>query len=389
MGRPVSDYIDAAQASISFDHYAEAWSSIQGQSTINTPGYVGFTFRQPYGVAAAIIPWNIPLQAFVNKVAPALIARNTVVIKSSEKAPLTSARVAELVIEASFPPGILNILSGHGVPSGAVLAKHIDVRVLSFTRSGPTGRLIQVLAAQSNLKKVILKLSGKSPAIIFEDADIDKAARATTRSIQINSGQVCIANSRIYVQESIATKFLAAFKEKLRAVRPGDPTDQEVNHGPQADQRQYETVLSYVEKGKSTGSLALGGKGRLAETGGFFVEPTVFTDTPEDAAIMKEEIFGPVVNINTIKDEEEVLNKANDTKFGLYAAVFTRDINRAMRVAKALHSGYMGVNCTSPTLLEDLPFGGYKISGQGREGWLHSLDNFLETKTVLVKVDDA
>ncbi|KAM0259189.1 hypothetical protein ACHAPA_010865 [Fusarium lateritium] len=389
MGRPVRDYIDAMQASISFDHYAEAWPSIQGQSSLNHPGYVGFTFRQPYGVAAAIIPWNVPLQAFVNKVAPALITGNTVVVKSREKAPLTSARVAELVIEAGFPAGVLNILSGHGLPSGAVLAKHVDVRVLSFTGSGPTGRLIQVMAAQTNLKKVILELGGKSPAIVFEDADIEKAVNATARSIQINSGQVCMANSRIYVQKNIANKFLVTFNEKLAKANLGNPTDPAVDHGPQADERQYQTVLSYIEKGKKTGSLLRGGNGMLDVMGGYFIEPTVFTDTPEDAAIMKEEIFGPVVNINTFQDEEEVIGKANDTEFGLYAAVFTKDISRTMRIAKALQSGFVAVNCSSPTLAEDLPFGGYKVSGQGREGWLHSMNEFLETKTVFVKVEDS
>ncbi|KAF7555994.1 hypothetical protein G7Z17_g1712 [Cylindrodendrum hubeiense] len=386
-GRPISGYIDGIAAASHFEHYAEAWPSIQGQASLNTPGYVTMTLRQPYGVAAAIIPWNVPLLFFAGKAAPALITGNTVVVKSSEKAPLAAAKVGELIIKAGFPPGVFSVISGHGLPSGAALAKHMDVRVLTFTGSGRTGRSIQEVAARTNLKKVILELGGKSPAIVFEDADIEKAAEETMHSIQWNSGQVCMANSRIYVQESIATAFIEAFKRKFASARSGDPTIGETNHGPQADQTQYQFVLSYIEEGKKSGSLALGGEGNLQSTGGYFIQPTIFVETPENARIMKEEVFGPVVNINVIKTEEEAIQKANDTEFGLYAAVYTKNIDRALRVAKALNSGYVGVNCTSPQTAKDLPFGGYNMSGQGREGWLHSMDNFLETKSVMMKVE--
>ncbi|KAH7002492.1 aldehyde dehydrogenase [Ilyonectria destructans] len=386
-GRPISGYFDGPAAAGHFEHYAEAWPSIQGQASLNTPGYVTMTLRQPYGVAAAIIPWNVPLLFFAGKTAPALITGNTVVLKSSEKAPLAAAKVGELIIKAGFPPGVFNVISGHGLPSGAALAKHMDVRVLSFTGSGRTGRSIQEVAARTNLKKVILELGGKSPAIIFDDADIEKAAEETMHSIQWNSGQVCMANSRIYVQEGIATTFLESFKRKFATARAGDPTSKDTNHGPQADETQYKFVLSYIEEGKKSGSIALGGGGNLQSTGGYFIEPTIFVETPENARIMKEEVFGPVVNINVIKTEDEAIEKANDTDFGLYAAVYTKNIDRAMRVAKALNSGYVGINCTSPQTAKDLPFGGYKLSGQGREGWLHSMDNFLETKSVMMKVE--
>lgn len=387
MGRPVGQYFDAFASAGNFDHYAEAWPHIQGQSSLNTPGYVTLTWRQPVGVVAAIIPWNVPLLFLSSKSAPALIAGNTVVLKSSEKAPLTSARVAELVIEAGFPPGVFNILSGHGLPSGAVLARHMDVRALSFTGSGRTGRLIQEMAAQTNLKKVTLELGGKSPALIFADADMDKAVEETVNSIQWNSGQVCMANSRIYVEASAAPAFKEAFARRFQAVTAGNPLDKSVNHGPQADEVQYKSVLAYIEEGKvSGGQLTLGGNGTVDKTGGFFVEPTVFVDTPETARIVKEEIFGPVVLINTFASEEEAVTRANDTEYGLYASVYTKDVDRALRIAKALESGYVGVNCTSPATGRDLPFGGYKMSGQGREGWLHSLDHFLETKSVIIKV---
>ncbi|KAF5008140.1 hypothetical protein FDECE_5576 [Fusarium decemcellulare] len=386
MGRPLAEFFEGFAAASTYEHYAEAWGNIQGQSSLNTPGYVTMTFRQPYGVVAAIIPWNAPLLFFATKTAPALITGNTVVVKSSEKAPLAAAKVAELVNEAGFPPGVFNIISGHGKPSGARLAEHMDVRALSFTGSGRTGRLIQEVAARTNLKKVILELGGKSPVIVFDDADLDQAANDTMHSIQWNSGQVCMANSRVYVQDTIADRFVEACKQKLASVKAGDPTKDGVNHGPQADKIQYNNVLSYIEEGKKSGTLALGGKGTLDSTGGFFVEPTIFLNTPENSKIMKEEVFGPVVNINIIKTEEEAIQKANDTEYGLYAAVYTKDLDRAMRVSKELNSGYVGVNCTSPQTARDLPFGGYKMSGQGREGWLHSMDNFLETKSVMMKI---
>lgn len=387
MGKPVTAYFDGPIAVEDFKHYSEAWSQIQGTTSLNTPGHIALTFRQPVGVVAAIIPWNFPLVFFASKSAPALIAGNTVVLKTSEKAPLASARVAELVNEAGFPPGVFNIIHGHGMPSGAVLSSHMDVRVLSFTGSGRTGRLIQVAAAQSNLKKVVLELGGKSPAIIFADADIDKAVTETSDSIGLNAGQVCMANSRVYVEKSVAPKFTEAFQKRFGGLKAGDPTEKGTTHGPQADDVQYKNVLAFIEEGmKAGGKLSLGGKGNLESKNGYFIEPTVFLDSPEDSKIMKEEVFGPVVNINTFETEEEVIKAANDSEFGLYASVYTKDLDRAMRVAKALESGYVGVNTTSPNTTPDTPFGGYKASGQGREGWLHSLDNFLETKTVLVQL---
>jgi aldehyde dehydrogenase (NAD+) len=388
MGRPVTGYFEGFAAAGHYDHYAEAWPMVQGQASLHTPGYLTMTLRQPYGVVAAIVPWNVPLLFVASKSAPALITGNTVVLKSSEKAPLAAARFAELVAEAGFPPGVFNIISGHGMPSGAALSRHMDVRALSFTGSGRTGRLIQEAAARSNLKKVVLELGGKSPAIIFDDADIVKAVKETAHSIQWNSGQVCMANSRIYVHKNVAGRYVEEFKKAFAAVTAGDPLRTEVDHGPQADEIQYKNVMTYIEEGKKAGSLSLGGNGQLDTLQGYFVEPTVFLDTPEDARVMKEEIFGPVAHINTFETEEEAIRWANDTEFGLYAAVYTKDIDRAIRIAKALDSGYVGVNCTSPATARDLPFGGYKSSGQGREGWLHSMENFVETKSVIIKVEN-
>jgi aldehyde dehydrogenase (NAD+) len=298
-----------------------------------------------------------------------------------------SAKIATLVEKAGFPPGVFNIISGHGHISGNVLSHHMDIRVISFTGSGRTGRLIQQASAKSNLKNVVLELGGKSPAIIFPDANLERAVKETKYSAQWNSGQVCMANSRIYVHESIAPKFIELFQKSFAEVKIGDPLLPSTNHGPQADAIQYKQVQAYIEEGKKTGKMVLGPEPSEHESG-FFVQPTIFLETPEDSKIMKEEIFGPVVNINTFKDEDEVVAKANDTEYGLYAAVYTKDVSRALRMAKKLDSGSVGVNCTSPTGAPDMPFGGYKASGVGREGWTVSMDNYLEVKTVLIRVDE-
>ncbi|KAK3504117.1 aldehyde dehydrogenase domain-containing protein [Neurospora crassa] len=388
MGVPVNHFFHAEFGADELDYFAEAWPHIQGQSSVNTPGYVTMTLRQPFGVVACIIPWNAPLYFFATKAAAALITGNTVVLKSSEKAPLAVAYAAELVVKAGFPPGVFNVLSGHGLPSGRCLARHMDVRAISFTGSSRTGKLIQEEAAKTNLKSVTLELGGKSPAIIFDDANIEQALTDTMSSILLNAGQVCIANSRLYVQKSVAPKFIEAFTKRMATIRGGNPLDPQTQMGPQADEVQYKNILSYIEEGKKSSKLAVGGKGQLDERKGYFVEPTVFLDTPEDAKIMKEEIFGPVLNINTFETEEEVVAKANDTEYGLWAAVFTNDLSRAMRMAKALESGYVSINCSSPSIGRDLPFGGYKGSGQGREGRLYSMNHFLEIKSVIIKLDE-
>ncbi|KAL1846110.1 hypothetical protein Plec18167_003399 [Paecilomyces lecythidis] len=381
-GKPVSAFIDGIAAESNFQHFAEAGYQVQGSSSLNTYNHLNITVKQPFGVVACIIPWNAPCIFFSNKVAPALAAGNTVVLKSSEKAPLTSICLARLAAEAGFPPGVLNIITGFGKPSGSTLSAHMDVRCISFTGSYSTGKKIQEAAAASNMKNVILELGGKSPAIIFPDADLEDAAAATQSSVQFLSGQMCMANSRIYVHESIADKFLALFKEKFGAARLGDPLDRTTTHGPQVDSIQYDRVKSYLEIGQRDGIMTLGGDAK----DGFYIKPTVFENVPEDSRITKEEVFGPVVVINTFKTESEVISKANDTEFGLYASVFTKNIDRAIRVSKLLEAGTVGVNCTSPTTAKDMPFGGFKGSGIGREGYRISLENYVETKSILIRV---
>ncbi|KAJ5929167.1 hypothetical protein N7454_007015 [Penicillium verhagenii] len=380
-GRPVSIFPDAGLAADYFRYYADYAWTVQGTASTNTPGTFKMTVKEPFGVVGLIIPWNFPLVNFAGKVAPAIAAGNTVVLKSSEKAPLTSLYMAKLIQEAGFPPGVINIISGHGAPAGSALTEHMKVRAISFTGSSLTGQKIHAAAAKSNMKSVHTELGGKSPAIVFEDADLQSAAGQTMFGIQFNSGQVCVANSRIYVHESIKEKFTESFKAMFASVKMGDPLDPATQHGPQIDYLQYNRVKEYLGLGEKEGKLTMGGDAK----DGFFVNPTVFEDLSEDSRVMKEEIFGPVVAIQTFKTEEEVIKKANDTEFGLYASVFTKDLDRAIRLSKALQAGTVGVNCTAPTGAKDAAFGGYKMSGTGREGLLYSIENFLQTKTIVIK----
>lgn len=269
---------------------------------------------------------------------------------------------------------------------------HMKIRVISSTGSTRTGRAIQIASSQSNLKKVVFELGGKGPALIFDDADIEEAVKGTEFSIYFNSGQTCMANSRIYVQESIKDKFQEAFLKQASKRVLRDPTQKAVNHGPVADKVQYEAVLKYIEIGKKaveggSGSIALGGEQKVAEASeSLMVHPVIFNDQPEDSQIMKEEMFGLMVVINTFRTEEGVIAKANDTEFGLYAALYTNDLQRALRVSKKLESGMISVNCASLTGSWDLPFGGYNGSGTGRESLLESMDHFLEHKSIYFKV---
>lgn len=297
-------------------------------------------------------------------------------------------KVSQWIEKCGFPPGVINVISGHGGISGQALSEHMKVRALSFTGSTKTGRAIAIAAAKSNLKKVVFELGGKSPSLVFEDADVEQAARETELSINYNSGQTCFANSRIYVHESIKDKFIDAFTKMAKARKLGDPTNPGTNHGPQADTIQHDTVQRYIALGKEEAGVTIdtGAGVTSIDTSARHIHPVIFTDVPEDSNLTKEEIFGPVVIINTFETETEAIAKANDTEFGLYASLYTKDLERALRVAKKLESGMLGVNCTSPTNCWDLPFGGWKGSGTGRESLLESLEHYLEVKSVYVRV---
>lgn len=310
-------------------------------------------------------------------------------VKTSEKAPLSTHRVAQLLAQAGFPRGVINVVHGHGAGgAGEAIAAHMGIRALSFTGSVRTGRAIQRAAARSNFKHLVFELGGKSPAVVFADADIGRAAVETAYSALWHSGQTCMASSRVLVQEEVVGRFVKAFGEAAARRKMGDPTVSGTDQGPQADRAQFETVRRYVEDGEKSGGDSLAWeRGLPAEHGEFFVSPTIFLDQPEGAKVLKEEIFGPVVCINKFKTEEEALRLANDTEYGLYASIYTKDIDRAMRFAKGFESGMVGVNCTSPTGAFDMPFGGYKQSGVGRESLLLSLEDWTEQKSVYIKVD--
>lgn len=296
------------------------------------------------GVCGQIIPWNFPLLMLSWKIGPALATGNTVVMKSAEQTPLSALVFAELVKEAGFPPGVFNLVSGFGKVAGAAIAEHMDVDKIAFTGSTGVGRSIMKAAAASNLKKVTLELGGKSPNVVFDDADIESAIEWVNFGIYFNHGQCCCAGTRIYVQEGVYDKFLEAFKKRAASNTVGDPFHEKTFQGPQISQVQYDRIMGYIDSGKKAGATVETGGERHGDKG-YFIQPTIFSDVKPDMDIMREEIFGPVCAIAKFKDEEEVLALANDSSYGLAAAVHTKDVTRAIRVSNALQAGTVWVNC--------------------------------------------
>ncbi|CAG8214274.1 unnamed protein product [Penicillium olsonii] len=385
MGKPVANYVDHIIGTSILRYYAGKGHDIRGFTSLTTDTHLNMTLKQPYGVTAAIIPWNVSLIMLCMKIGPSLIAGNTLVLKSSEKSPLTSLLFARLAKQAGLPAGVLNILSGLGLPCGDSLARHMDVRKISFTGSARTGMLVQRAAAESNLKDCTLELGGKSPLVVLEDSDLEKAAQAAAFSIMFNSGQICMASTRVYVQRPVADQFLTLYKEKILQVRGrvGDPLDPQTTSGPVADRQQFNSIKSFLGEAKKQGcSFSLGDV--PLEQRGCFVDPVIIWDPPKNSDIVKKEVFGPVVCVIPFDSEDEAIEQANDSDFGLYASVFTRDINRAIRFAKEFEAGTIGINTTSPYHCENLPIGGMKSSGTGRELGLEGLDIWTETKSVFM-----
>lgn len=368
-------------------YFAGKAADVHGESSLHTPGFLNLTLRQPYGVCGAIIPWNVPVTAAIVKFGPALMAGNTMVLKTSEKAPLAVIRLAKLVQEAGFPPGVINILNGMGPVCGAAIASHMEIRKIAFTGSTRTGKAIKKAAATSNLKKVTLELGGKSPLIIFADADMDKAVTAAAGAILNLSGQTCVATSRVYVEESISDEFTKRLVKEIetKGANPSgnNPLSPTTVRGPQADKVQFDTIMKFLDEAKEQKLQILTGGGRDG-TVGYFVQPTIILNPANDARVIKEEIFGPVQCVNTFTSEEEVLKIANDTEYGLFASVFTKDMARAIRVSKKYESGMVGVNIAVGFAALDLPFGGWKGSGDGRELGTHSIESWTEIKTVII-----
>ncbi|KAI2638356.1 aldehyde dehydrogenase [Xylaria nigripes] len=367
-----------------FRYYAGWCDKFAGESYPQDDGFLKIVRNEPLGITAGIVPWNWPLASATLKAAAALSTGNCIIIKPSEKTPFAALALGTLIKEAGFPPGVFQILPGDG-SIGALLASHMKVRMVSFTGSTITGRKIQEMAARSNLKRVTLELGGKNPAVVFDDANLENAISWCVNSICINTGQACFAASRVYVQEGIYDRFLQGYKRAMeeRGNAAGDPDESETLMGPVVDKLQFNRVMGFLERGRTQGTLLTGGS-RIGDKG-FFVQPTIFTDVPEDAEICKREIFGPVAIVNKFKTEEEIIAKANDSSYGLMAGVFTQDINRAMRLASDIDSGMVGVNCVSLSLLA-APFGGTKESGIGRENAIHSLRAYTEPKTILINM---
>ncbi|OAL37358.1 hypothetical protein AYO20_03207 [Fonsecaea nubica] len=348
-------------------------------------GFVKLVRHEPLGVCVGICPFNGPVSTMILKVGPALATGNVIIIKPSEKTPLGPLAIAPLFKLAGIPDGVVQVLTGPG-STGALLAAHMRVRKVSFTGSVPTGKKIQILAAESNLKRVTLELGGKSPAVVFGDANIDNAVTWTSNGILTRTGQMCVAASRVYVQKSVAEEFTQKYVQRLKdAVKDfGDPQDPDVSYGPLVDDIAFTRVKKMIERGKDEARLVVGGN-TLSNTG-CFIEPTVFVDPKPDAQVLREEVFGPVAVVQTFETEDEVVNLANDTEYGLMAGVFTTDINRALRVSAKIDSGVVGINCVSVMNLQ-VPFGGKKASGIGREFGSYVLRAYTEPKTIIINMN--
>ncbi|KAF2084476.1 aldehyde dehydrogenase-like protein [Saccharata proteae CBS 121410] len=388
-GKPYSVALneDLAEVTGTLKYYAGYADKLHGQVIDTTPAKLAYTIREPIGVCGQIIPWNYPLGMAAWKLGPALACGNTVVMKAAEQTPLSILYFANLIKEAGFPPGVVNILNGHGRKAGAAIATHMDIDKIAFTGSTATGREIMKMAA-INMKNITLETGGKSPLLVFDDADLTQAVKWAHIGIMSNMGQICSATSRILVQEGVYDAFVEAFKEEVKTTsKVGDPFHDATFQGPQVTKAQYERVLSYIEHGKSEGAtLVSGGVPHKDVNGkGFFIEPTIFTGVQDHMKIFKEEVFGPFVVISSFKTEEEALERANDTTYGLGSAVFTKDITKAHRVARHIEAGMVWINSSNDSDFR-IPFGGVKQSGIGRELGEAGLESYSHKKAVHVNL---
>ncbi|KIJ48530.1 hypothetical protein M422DRAFT_226046 [Sphaerobolus stellatus SS14] len=363
--------------------YYGGWADKNHGKVIEThDDKLGYTRHEPFGVVGQIIPWNFPLLMFAWKIGPALATGNTVVIKPSELTPLSALRCTELAIQAGIPPGVINVVNGYGPTVGQAIASHPKIEKVAFTGSTLVGREIMRQAALSNLKNVTLELGGKSPNVIFDDANLEDAIEWAVHGVYFNHGQTCCAGTRIYVQASIFDKFQEKFVARIKAIQLGDPLKAGTKQGPQVSQTQFDRIMGYIEDGKKAGATAIIG-GKRHGTEGYFIEPTIFTNTKPDMRIVREEIFGPVGVLVKFEDEDDIVHIANDTMYGLAAAVFSQNINRALSVAHRLKAGTVWVNCCNQ-IHPQLSFGGFKQSGIGRELGEYALANYTSVKTIHV-----
>ncbi len=390
MGKPIkyARAVDVNSAAQCLRWYGEAVDKIYDQIAPTARTALALITREPVGVVGVIVPWNYPMLMAAWKIAPALAAGNSVVLKPSEKSPLSALRMAELALQAGIPPGVFNVVTGYGAEAGAALARHMDVDCIAFTGSTRVGQQIHAMAGQSNLKRAWTELGGKSPNIVFADCpDLDKAVETALGSIFFNQGESCNAPSRLLLQDSIKAPFLEKALALLPRYAPGNPLDKATVMGAIVDQAQMQTVLRYIDIGQSEGATLLaGGQQVRQETGGYYVEPTIFDNVRNDMTIAREEIFGPVLSVLSFTDAADAVRQANQSIYGLQAAVWTQDLNKALGVARALRAGTVHVNQYDEDDIT-VPFGGFKQSGVGRDKSLHAFDKYTETKTTWIRID--
>ena len=389
-GKPIfeSRQVDLPMAAEVFRYYAGWATKIHGETVPVRGPFLNYTLREPVGVVAAIVPWNFPLLLASWKVAPALATGNTVVLKPSPWTSLTALRLAEISQEAGLPDGVLNVITGSGPEIGQALVRHPQVAKIAFTGSTRTGQEIAREAA-GTLKRVTLELGGKSPNIVLADADLEGAIRGATIGIFYGKGEVCAAGSRLFVEKKIHDDFMEKLVERAKKMQPGDPLDPKTRFGSLVSEQQMKKVLGYIDKGKAEGAklVAGGARASIGNGKGCFVQPTVFDGVSNDMTIAREEIFGPVLATIEFGDVDEAIREANKNAYGLAAAVWTRDIAKAHRIAKRLEAGTVWIN-TYNNYDPAAPFGGYKMSGYGRELGMHALESYTQVKSVWVNLKD-